>query len=55
MQFQVDTAEELAAKLGVCMDCGDSMVYVGFVFRSKGPCYGLIEARAPHERWKEHW
>ena len=55
LQFQVDTAEELAVKLRVCMDRDDSIIYVGFSFTSKRPYYGLVEARAPHERWVEHW
>ena len=55
MQFQVDTAVELAMKLRVWMDRDDSKIYVGFSFRSKRPYYGLAEARAPHERWVEHW
>ena len=50
MQFQVDAAVELAMKLRVCMDRDDSIIYVGFSFRSKRPYYGLVEARAPHER-----
>ena len=50
MQFQVDTAVGLATKLRVCMDRDDSIIYVGFSFRSKRPYYGLVEARAPHER-----
>ena len=50
MQLQVDTAEELAVKLRVCMDRDDSIIYVGFSFGSKRPYYGLVEARAPHER-----
>ena len=55
MQFQVDTAEELPAKLRICMDRDDSIIYVGFSFSSKRPYYGLAEARTPHERWAEHW
>ena len=55
MQFQVDTAEELAVKLRVCMDRDDSIIYVGFSVRSKRPYYGLVEACAPHGRWVEHW
>ena len=54
MQFQVDTAEELAAKLRVCMDRDDSIIHIGFSFGSKRPHYGLVEAHAPHERWVEH-
>ena len=49
MHFQVDTAEELAVKLRVCMDRDDSIIYVGFSFGWKRPYYGLVEARAPHE------
>ena len=49
MQLQVDTAEELAVKLRVCMDRDDSIIYVGFSFGSKRPYYGLVEAHAPHE------
>ena len=45
MQFQVDTAEELVAKLRVCMDRDDSITYVGFSFSSKRPYYGLVEVR----------
>ena len=55
LQFQVDTAEELAVKLRVRMDRGNSSIYVGVSFRSKGPYCGLVEARTPHERWVEHW
>ena len=33
----------------------DSIIYVGFSFRSMRSYYGLVEARAPHERWVEHW
>ena len=55
MQFQVDTAEELAKKLRVCMTRDDSIIYVGFSFKSMRSYYGLVEARAPHERWVEHW
>ena len=55
MQLQVDTAVELAMKLRVCMDRDDSIMHVGFSFRSKRPYYGLVEACAPHERWVEHW
>ena len=55
MQFQVDTAVELATKLRVCMDRDDSIIYVGFSFRSMRSYYGLVEAHAPHERWVEHW
>ena len=54
MQFQVDFAEELAAKLRVCMDRDDSIIYIGFSFGSKRPYYGLVEARARHEQWVEH-
>ena len=54
MQFQVDTAVELAAKFRVCMDRDNSTIYVGFSFRSMRSYYGLVEARAPHERWVEH-
>ena len=49
MKFQVDTAKELAVKLRVCMDRDDSILCVGFSFRSKRPYYGLVEAHAPHE------
>ena len=49
MQFQVDTAEELAKKLRVCMTRDDSIIYVGFSFKSMRSYYGLVEARAPHE------
>ena len=55
MQFQVDTAVALAMKLRVCINRDDSIIYVGFSFRSKRPYYGLVEARSPHERWVEHW
>ena len=44
MQFQVDTTEDLAAKLRVCMDRDGSIIYVGFSFSSKRPYYGLVEA-----------
>ena len=37
LQFQVDTAEELAVRLRVCMDRDDSIIYVGFSFTSKRP------------------
>ena len=30
MQFQVDTAVAWAEKLRICMDCDDSMIYIGF-------------------------
>ena len=55
LQFQVDTAEELARKLRVCMDRDDSIIYVGFSFSSRRPYYGLVEARTSHKRWVEHW
>ena len=55
MQFQVDTAVKLAMKLRVCMDRDDFIMCVGFGFRSMRSYYGLVEARAPHERWVEHW
>jgi hypothetical protein len=55
MQFQVDTAEALATKLRVCMTRDDSIIYVGFSFRTMRSYYGLVESRAPHERWVEHW
>ena len=57
MQFQVDTstAEELAARLCACMDRDDSIIYVGFSFSSNRPYYGLVEARARHDRWAEQW
>ena len=55
LQFQVDTAVELAMKLHVCMDCDDSIIHVGFGFHLKWPYYGLVEACAPHEQWVEHW
>ena len=55
MQFQVDTAEELAVKLRVYMDRDGSIIYLGFSFGSKRPYYGLVEAHAPHERWVGHW
>ena len=35
VQFQVHTAEELAATLCVCMDRDDSVIYVGFRISSK--------------------
>ena len=50
LQFQVDTAEELAGKLRVCMDRDESIIYVGFSFSSRRPYYSLVEARPPHER-----
>ena len=37
------------------MDKDDSIVYVGFSFKSKRPYYGLVHNRAPHGRWQEHW
>jgi hypothetical protein len=37
------------------MEKDDSIVYVGFSFKSKRPYYGLVHNRAPHGRWQEHW
>ena len=54
MQFQVDSVDKMAAKLRVCMDRDNSIIYIAFSFGSKRPYYGLAEARAPHERWVEH-
>ena len=48
LQFQVDTADELAGKLRTCMDRDDSIIHVGFSISSRRSCYGLVEARTPH-------
>ena len=37
------------------MEKDDSIVHVGFSFRTKRPYYGLVHNRKPQERWQEHW
>ena len=54
-QFQVETAVDLSCALRACMEKDDSIVYVGFSFKSKRPYYGMVHNRAPHGRWQEHW
>ena len=35
------------------MEKDDSIVYVGFSFRTKRPFYGLVHNRKPQQRWQE--